>query len=279
MWYLANLQPVFTCPHVERVGGHDDGPKWTCDPHRLLLQQHDCLVYSIGSEGKYEWEDGLIKKIGRHCEIHIFDPGNYARPNDVERNNIHYHKLGLGSSYDSDYKASISLNALKGKQPDLKTFPEILKTLGHENRTIDVFKIDCERCEWYNYKDWIQAGNIRQILIETHGVPSPYSGNDWYRKPMNMAEFFDSFTANHFAMFSKEVNPYAGGNCIEFSFIKLHPDFWRSGELEKAALPMDRNYTVSGPPPQPRQHQAVSLQQLRQAQGGLQVRSRNNGPS
>jgi hypothetical protein len=32
----------------------------------------------------------------------------------------------------------------------------------------------------------------------------------------------------NFTMFSKEVNVYGGGNCLEFSYIKLHPDFWGS---------------------------------------------------
>ncbi len=30
-----NYNPIFSCPHVQRVGGVGDGAKWTCDPHRL----------------------------------------------------------------------------------------------------------------------------------------------------------------------------------------------------------------------------------------------------
>jgi hypothetical protein len=68
--FLNNLQPDFTCPHERRVGGHGDGPKWTCDLHRLA-DKADRVVYSIGSEGNYEWEDSLIDEIGsKHCEIH-----------------------------------------------------------------------------------------------------------------------------------------------------------------------------------------------------------------
>jgi hypothetical protein len=43
---------------------------------------------------------------------------------------------------------------------------------------------------------------------------------------MEVAEYYDAFTANSFAMYSKEVNVHGGGDCIEFSYIKLHPDFW-----------------------------------------------------
>jgi hypothetical protein len=206
------------------VGGHGDGPKWMCDPHRLLKQK-DCLVYSVGSEGDYRFEESLIRVLGgNHCEIHTFDPGNYARPDDPEKNNIHYHQWGLKSSYDDTYNAKLSKNAKRASLA-MMTFQETQKVLGHENRTIEIFKMDCERCEWSNYKDWISA-DIRQILIETHGVPSPVSGNSYHHKPMQVADYYDSFTANNFAMFSKEIDVHSRGNCIEFGFIKLHPDFW-----------------------------------------------------
>ena len=51
--------------------------------------------------------------------------------------------------------------------------------------------------------------DIRQILIETQGLPSPRD-----RK----------------AMFSKEINPLGGGAAVEFGFVKLRPDFWRDDD-------------------------------------------------
>lgn len=71
-WYAHNLQPVFNCFNMERVGGLDDGPKWTCDPYRLL-ERPSCLIYSIGSAGQYQWEQGLVQRLGSHCEIHVFE--------------------------------------------------------------------------------------------------------------------------------------------------------------------------------------------------------------
>jgi len=231
-WYLNNLQPDFTCPHISRVGGHGDGPKWTCDPHRLL-DRENCLIYSIGSEGKYEWEDALYEQLGGpHCEIHVFDPGNYGRTGDMEHKNIHFHSWGLKSNYDQAYNAMITLDALEGAKPRMLTFQETVEELGHRGRTLDIFKIDCEKCEWANYKDWISA-DIRQILIETHGVPSPKGGNEWHHAPLKVADFFDAFTENNFAMYSKEVNIYGGGNCIELSYVKLHPAFWKGKKLTR----------------------------------------------
>jgi hypothetical protein len=45
---------------------------------------------------------------------------------------------------------------------------------------------------------------------------------------MNVSDFFDAFTENDFAMFSKETNMHGEGTGIEFGFVKLHPDFWGS---------------------------------------------------
>jgi mannosyltransferase OCH1-like enzyme len=58
-------------------------------------------------------------------------------------------------------------------------------------------------------------------LIETHGIPSPDAGNEWHHAPMMVSDFFDAFINNNFAMFSM-VN---GGQVMDFSYVKLHPDF------------------------------------------------------
>jgi hypothetical protein len=136
--YLNNLQPEFTCPYVSRVGGHQ-----TCDPHRLL-EREECVVYSVGSDGTYVWEDALVDLLGsKHCEIHVFDSGNYARAGDPENKNIHYHKWGLDESASASSAASVASS-------DLVSFQDTLKRLGHQDRAINVLRIDCgDNCEWY----------------------------------------------------------------------------------------------------------------------------------
>ena len=98
---------------------------------------------------------------------------------------------------------------------------DTIKELGHEGRTIDIFKIDCEGCEWYSYKDWVQdpAVDIRQIQVEVHDTPDL------------VHDFFQSIHNANFAMFHKEPNiQWAAGNCVEFAFLKLAPSFFKDME-------------------------------------------------
>jgi Methyltransferase domain len=231
LWLLSNVDPMFACPNIRRVGGRGDGPKWTCDPHRLA-EKPDCLIYSVGSRGVYRFEDGIINILKANtkqsdvstttenewlpnCEIHVFDPNpSYGRANDPIKKNIHYHAIGLKSSYEPfDYGPF-------PKTFEFLSFQDIQKRLGHENRRIDVFKIDCEGCEWLTYLDWLQPNvDIRQILMETHFIKGSAS------------EFFDRFFDLGYLPYSKEANTHPQlkypGQLFEWGFIKLHPNFLR----------------------------------------------------
>jgi hypothetical protein len=104
----------FSCPRLDKVGGLGDGPKWTCDIDRvggqaIRRKQADpdaphkhCLIYSIGSNGDYQWEDAVQETLSSAggCEIHIFDPGNFDRGVNNTSKGMMYHKWGLTSSYD-----------------------------------------------------------------------------------------------------------------------------------------------------------------------------------
>ena len=134
LWYYNNYNPFFSCPQVKRIAGVGDGPKWVCDPHRLVRQaerrkaaglpEPHCIIYSVGSNGNYEFEDGMYKRIHHGiCETHIFDFSNdYTRPENKERN-MHFHRWGLQGSQQDRGKRFLS-------------YQQILERYGHENRTI-----------------------------------------------------------------------------------------------------------------------------------------------
>jgi hypothetical protein len=210
-YYVFTLQPEFTCPYISRVGGPGNSARWTCDPHRLM-ERSDCLIYSVGSDGTYAWEDDLVELLGStHCEIHVFHaPGSsehYARAGDPESKNIHFHPWELQTS-------------AFGGSFGLMSFQDARTKLGHQNRMIDVLRIDCDdKCEWSTYENWFTA-DIRQVLVAAPG------SKEWHQSPKQVAEFFDGFADNHFAMHSKEVKMVGDSYSIEFGYIKLHEDFW-----------------------------------------------------
>jgi len=229
-WAKENIKPIFDCPYDSRMGREGvDGEKFVCNPKGLSHSGEPCLVYSFGCAGMYEFEDNLTALLNSTCEIHVFDPApDFARPGDPEQKNIHYHPWGLISTYEFENKNNIWP---KGRGGTFKTLRDIFKELGHENKTIDIFKIDCEGCEWSTYKDWINVG-FGQILVETHGIPTPQGvpmnpiHKKWVQIDLNISEFYDAFENNGYALFHKDEHVHAR----DLSFVKLHDDFWKRSE-------------------------------------------------
>jgi Methyltransferase domain len=249
-WYANNLQPYLSCPNAERIGGpedngHGDGPKWVCNPQSVTNKKQfrqavrgispssdaaaaaadePCLIYSIGCNGQYDFEDALCARSDRTCEIHIFDPANYVRPGDVENKNIHFHQWGLISSNLVQSRQKNGLKYPDERGNTFKSFQQTMQELGHVGRKIDILKIDCESCEYETQVDWIDI-DIRQILIEVHAAPTSIYPETYPGVKYNVTDFFNAFHQNYYAMFYKEPNPlYA--KAVEFSFIKMNPSFW-----------------------------------------------------
>ena len=217
-FYQMNWDPDFTCLYENSIGqASADGHKWVCDPHRLVQKQNDCLVYSFGSNGNFHFEADLLR-VAPNCEIHVFDPTNYTQKmKDWGLNSSVYQVWGLQGSYATDRtKTRTEYSDKMDKELsglNFKTLPETMKELGHVGRRIDVFKIDCEGCEWSLYKDLLNV-DLRQVLIEAHSVSQLTH------------EFFDDMHNEGYVIFHKEPNiQWSGGKCTEFSFLKLAKEF------------------------------------------------------
>jgi Methyltransferase domain len=137
-WYATNWHPDFHCGYEDFIGLGGDGGKWVCDPHRLL-QKERCIIYSIGSNGKFDFEISVNQQLP-NCEVHIFDFTDYSEAMRTANVNASYHTWGLGSS-------SGKANVRSNKHRIFKPFRQTVQELGHTGRTIDIFKIDCEGCE------------------------------------------------------------------------------------------------------------------------------------
>jgi len=189
--------PEASCPTaVIRVGTEGDGGKMICDPYRL--QSPDCLVYSVGSNGDFSFEDA-IRAYNPKCEIHTFD----HTWNGKSPSWLNFHHIGIG---------------MENKAP-IKTIGTILKELGHLNRRIDIFKIDCDGCEFDIYPNFYMEGvDIRQLLIEVHFKETIHKKAE---------AMFWGMMDNGFVMFAKEPNlPWGCGEAGEFSFLRFNPKYF-----------------------------------------------------
>ena len=212
------FDPDFSCRLEQKVGGLGDGGKWVCDPHRLMAlpssqpprnhKQSDqppppnCLVYSVGSHGDFSFEQAVHREIGTHCEVHTFDFGDFGA--QAVAANATYHPWGFA---DTSF-----IDPAQGGRT-FKTMPQTVEELGHTGRTIDLFKIDCEGCEWQVYPTWLNAGvHLRQILVEMHG-----------NKGDEITRFFQNMYDNDYVVFHKEANTrfWRSGPFYEYSFLKL----------------------------------------------------------
>lgn len=81
--------------------------------------------------------------------------------------------------------------------------------------------------EWTTHKDWIVLG-IRQILVETHGVPTPEgmakneATKSFFQKDLDVSQFYDAFTKEGYVLYNRDEH----GAGPELSFVKLDAEFW-----------------------------------------------------
>lgn len=95
-WAVMDLLvPTYECNfnQLRKIGGNGDGAKWICGDLRSLVYDivttraklHEangvsaksghkpCVIYSLGSNGKFEFEQAANTEVGGQCEIHTFD--------------------------------------------------------------------------------------------------------------------------------------------------------------------------------------------------------------
>lgn len=234
-WYQNNYEPNFSCPFEKRLGGihmNGDGPKWVCDPHRIrkLAMERKardpnhpgCVVYSIGSNGDFNFELGIQQEIGEGvCEFHIFDIDDFSQSEWITKlKRVHFHQWGLqkqGRDLVVPEKRSITYWDNRTATYEFFGLSDIIKKLGHESLDmIDIFKIDCESCEWETYNDWLAEGipTLHQILVEVHHDPGE-----------TVLSFFDTLEAAGYLRFHKEPNIMSDPSCLEYGMVKVSTEF------------------------------------------------------
>lgn len=237
-------EPEATCVDEERFGSEErysafgDGPKFVCGVDVIAEKAKKkknlsgsnggsgdgdggdrsddadagggdgCLVYSVGSNNDVRFEKA-VHDFAPGCEVHTFDPTLADEPFvGVEYATFHPWGLGTDGGKEGD-----TMHGRKNAG-DRKSFETIIRELGHEDRTIDVLKIDCQGCEYAAMPplfDLMAEGKVRvdQVLIELHDRGEP------------LRDFFESADRAKLRVFHKERNGWGceGYRCVEYAFV------------------------------------------------------------
>lgn len=157
----------------------DKGPEYLCRDLRYVANYQicfdepytpspPCLVYSFGIDYDFRFED----KMGRlGCDVYSFDPSmNVQSHNRSEK--VRFFNIGIGTSNADSFKPKEDKYTANSKKLwQIKTLPALKKMFGHENRKLDVLKMDIETYEWNVVKDLMDDKSFlqtKQLALEWH---------------------------------------------------------------------------------------------------------------
>ena len=132
----ASLSAIVHFQHPFVAHYYDDkGPKFICGVVVIAEKSNSsegCLVYSVGSNNDISFEVGISNFMG--CETHTFDPT--LNSPFVGEKYATFHPWGLGNDGAFMVEGEHNWTAM--------SMESIVHELGHQHRTINVMKIDCE---------------------------------------------------------------------------------------------------------------------------------------
>ncbi|GFN87945.1 methyltransferase-like protein 24 [Plakobranchus ocellatus] len=140
---------------------------WAACMDPPYIVKSPCLVYSFGIAWDYSFDDAMV---AHGCEVHSFDPSMNLK--DHQRsNNSYFYAIGLASYNTNNFQPRRDIYVKKPQVWKVRTLSAIKKMLGHEERTIDVLKLDIEGYEWTVLENLMESGqldNVRQFSLEFH---------------------------------------------------------------------------------------------------------------
>ncbi|CAF0782653.1 unnamed protein product [Rotaria sp. Silwood1] len=202
-YFYKNWFPEFQCPNETRLG-EGDGGKWACDIE-YLKSKSPCLIYSLGSDGDFQFEETVHKRLP-HCSIHTIDMRYFECPKNVCK----FHQIKLGDG-----------------QNKTTTLRQLMTELNQTNFEIDILKVDIEYGEYILFHKFFSNNilnqsfkpvYIRQILIEVH--------LDRDRIIETNALFY-LFNSQNYVIYHRELNPGFPYYACEYGLLKLNRKFFR----------------------------------------------------
>lgn len=204
-WFARNVFPEIACEFEERIGTRGDGGKWVCDSYKLSrkVRREPVIIYSIGYGNSFSFEAAFHDEVNNNSEIVVFeiDKRLYEKAVRVGPKYITWKHWGLANRDD--------------RAKEHFTLPTMRLMLGHNERVIDIFKIDCEGCEFDTFRTWFnpiekQSENLPvQILIEVH-----------WRDPKSARSLLEYLMDLDYVVFRREPNYLARSSYMEFGLVQ-----------------------------------------------------------
>jgi hypothetical protein len=162
--WLTDLENA--CKDVRLMGNY-----YICfdEPYKPKLP---CLVYSFGIDNDFTFDDAMAEA---GCEVYSFDPSMGAEDHERSKR-VHFKSIGL-STIDSDNFVPMvdGYTEKSDKTWKIRTLASLKKMFGHENKTLDVLKVDVETYEWAIFKTLLKDGSfnyVKQLPMEWHIFPN-----------------------------------------------------------------------------------------------------------
>ncbi|WIA07989.1 hypothetical protein OEZ85_007461 [Tetradesmus obliquus] len=237
-WQL--FRPFISCPPnrpLTKYAGEEDGSKFLCAVHQAGQLRKDCIIYSLGSNGDFKYEQEMLSKTS--CRLFTLDC-TYNGTSQGPRHS--YHKWCV---------ASAATAAKRG--PPYFSWMQITEKLGHTK--VDILKIDVDGYEYEIAGDWGRAyaaagaaaapadgSSSRssklvlpdEIAMEVHMMIKPKpSARPWLKTWLaklpkdiphalpGMGLFFLSLAELGYGVYSMDINTGAPECCSEFSLLRV----------------------------------------------------------
>ncbi|XP_037083019.1 methyltransferase-like protein 24 [Pollicipes pollicipes] len=131
--------------------------QWICLDKRLKITPGSCLTYSIGVDKSFTFETDM-ERLG--CEVYAFDTldqvDDHQRSDRIWFQNI---RVGL-NSFDALRQGNTVERA--------RNLHQVVESLGHKHRTIDVLKLDIRDHEWEALDEFVRSevlDQVKQLVI------------------------------------------------------------------------------------------------------------------
>ncbi|XP_070552256.1 uncharacterized protein [Ptychodera flava] len=182
--YLRTNQ--MSCKESHHMGhdANDDGGWDVCFEPRIGLNSTTCLVYSIGIGDDWSFDEAMATY---GCDVFAFDPSIH-KPSHKHSERVWFYNFGLLDK-NSDKHFGRSMISSNTQQWKVRTLEGLMAEMDHQNRKIDILKIDIEGAEWQSLYQMLERGTlqyVKQLVFEVHL---------WKPKPgREIADFQEKFS-------------------------------------------------------------------------------------